>query len=75
MRPVVAVSLGILLLVGGVLYGLLNVGVYFIADCGPDCVARGERAVVAFLAVGSFALAGLGAWLVAAGVRKRRRPT
>lgn len=67
----IKIGLGALLLVAGLLYGLLNVGVLALADCGPDCQARGERVVVVMLLVVSLAVAGVGAWLMRSGWRAR----
>lgn len=59
------------LALAGVLMTLLYVGVYFIADCGPECVARGERTLVLGLAGVGFALAVLGAWLTRRALKRR----
>lgn len=67
----IKIGLGALLLVAGLLYGLLNVGVLALADCGPDCQARAERVVVVMLLVVSLAVAGVGAWLMRSGWRAR----
>lgn len=52
-----------LLSVAGVLFALLELGVLLIADCGPECVARGERLlVIALIALGVVVAVG-GAWM------------
>jgi len=54
-------AVGTILAAAGVLLALFFGLLYFVADCGAGCAARGEHAPV-------FALVGAGAGLVAAGV-------
>lgn len=72
MRAWVLVSLGLMLAIAGFLFGLLNTGVYFIADCSADCVARGERAVAALLALAGYAVAAGGIALLVVTRRRMR---
>lgn len=63
---------GVVLLVAGVLFALLELGVLLIADCGPACQARGEQVLVVLLIAAGLAAAVLGAWLVRRGVLTMR---
>lgn len=73
MRPLYKTLLGAALAVAGALVALLYTGVYFIADCSADCVARGERTVVVLLILGGLAVAVGGVVLARSGLRRRAR--
>lgn len=74
MRRWVLVSLGLLLAVAGLLFALLNTGVYYLADCSAQCEADGERALAGALAIGGYVacVAGLALALVARRPRRAR---
>lgn len=72
MRPWLLLTGGAILVVAGLLFALLEIGVLLLADCGPDCQARGEQVVVAALAVAGLLVAVGGVVLLRKGVAARR---
>lgn len=73
MRAWVGVSLGLMLVLAGALFGLLFVGVLLIADCTASCVASHQRWVAGGLAALGFAVAAGGIALLVASRRRLRR--
>lgn len=71
--PLARILVGVVLAIAGLLFTVLEVGVLLIADCGPDCVARGERLLVGLLIAAGAVVTGAGVWLVATGVKARRQ--
>lgn len=72
MGPLPRIATGIALMLLGALVALNYTGVYFIADCGPGCVERGERLVVVLLILAGIGIAGAGGWVLRGGIRARR---
>lgn len=73
LRPLHKALLGAAIGIAGVIVTFLYTGIYLIADCGPDCVARGERTVVGLLIVLGLAMAGGGGFLFASATRGASR--
>ena len=73
LRPLHKALLGAAIGIAGVLVALLYTGVYLIADCGPQCEARGERLVVIGLIVAGLVGAGVGGWMFADATRGANR--
>lgn len=66
---VVWMAVGAIVALLGLVGALSTLGPAVFADCGPDCVAGGERRLAIGLGVVALAITGGGAWLVGFAVR------
>ena len=66
---VVWMAIGAIVFLLGLVGAFVTFGPAVFADCGPDCVARGERRVAIGLGFAALCVAIAGAWLVRFAVR------
>lgn len=72
MESTTKAALGATALLAGVVGMFFTFGPALLADCGPDCEARGEKLVAIGAGVVMLGVAALGAWGLVTGLRAMR---